>query len=162
MEPTQGDLALLEMPVARRLLESQIPARLAYTALDGTPRAIPMAFHWTGEAVVFGTWHDAPKVPAIRARPAIALTIDSEDQPYNVLMIRGTAIIDIVEGVPPEYAAAVERYMGTEQGRAWVEQIGRMYSRMARLTVRPEWVGLLDFETRFPSGIARRMHRPPA
>jgi len=41
----QGDLALLEDPVAKRLLESPVPARLAYTWTDGTPRVVPIEFH---------------------------------------------------------------------------------------------------------------------
>ena len=37
-----GSLALLEDPVAQRLLHATIPARLAYTALDGSPRVVPI------------------------------------------------------------------------------------------------------------------------
>ena len=43
----QGDLALLQHPTSQELLHSKIPARLAYVALDGTPRVIPIWFHWT-------------------------------------------------------------------------------------------------------------------
>ena len=32
-----------------------------------------------------------------------------------------------------------------------------MSPQMARIGIRPEWVGILDFETRFPSAIAKRM-----
>ena len=162
MDPKQGDRTLLDHPVAQRLLASRIPARLAYVALDATPRVVPMAFHWTGEEFVAATWPEAEKVAALRARPQVALTIDSEDQPYKVLSVRGAARVEIVEGVPDEYAAAVERYSGAEAGRAWLEQIGRIMPQMARIAIRPEWVGVLDFETRFPSGLARRMAPPVA
>jgi general stress protein 26 len=157
METKQGDLALLQDPVAQRLLQSRIPARLAYVALDATPRVVPIVFHWTGDEVVVATWPDAEKVDAIRARPRVALTIDSDEQPFKVLTLRGAATVEIVDRVPEEYAAAVERYSGAEAGRAWLEQIGRIFPRMARIAIRPEWVGLLDFETRFPSGIAKGM-----
>jgi hypothetical protein len=46
----QGDLRLLDSDVARRLLSSTIPARLAYIATDGTPRVVATWFHWTGES----------------------------------------------------------------------------------------------------------------
>jgi hypothetical protein len=36
-ELPQGDLALLDHPVVHELLNSAIPARLGYVALDGTP-----------------------------------------------------------------------------------------------------------------------------
>jgi nitroimidazol reductase NimA-like FMN-containing flavoprotein (pyridoxamine 5'-phosphate oxidase superfamily) len=155
--PTQGDLALLQDPVAQQLLQSTIPARLAYTWTDGTPRVIPIAFHWTGEEVVMGTPPDAPKVAALRANPAVALTIDSNEMPYKVLLIRGTTTLEEMEGVVPEYALATIRYMGEEQGRAWNAQIGAMSPRMTRIAMQPTWVGILDFETRFPSALAKRM-----
>jgi hypothetical protein len=36
---------VLNDPLAQELLNSNIPARLAYTGLDGSPRAIPIGFH---------------------------------------------------------------------------------------------------------------------
>ena len=41
----QGSLELLEDPVATALLDSAIPARLAYTWMDGSPRVVPIWFH---------------------------------------------------------------------------------------------------------------------
>ena len=46
----QGDLALLNEPLAQELLHAAIPARLAYVWSDGTPRVVPIWFQWTGEA----------------------------------------------------------------------------------------------------------------
>jgi hypothetical protein len=66
------------------------------------------------------------------------------------------------QGAPDESAAAAERYFGEEQGRAWVQQVGGMVSQMARIFIQPEWVGILDFETRFPSAIERAMERVQA
>lgn len=63
----------------------------------------------------------------------------------------------VVEGVAPEYAAAARRYFGEEQGKAWVDQMGPLFSQMARLTIRPSWVGTLDFEARFPSAVEKAM-----
>jgi len=65
MPVKQGDLGLLRHPVAQELLASKIPARLAYVATDGTPRVIPIWFHWTGTAFVLGTPPKAPKVKAL-------------------------------------------------------------------------------------------------
>jgi hypothetical protein len=59
----QGDLALLEDDVARQLLASTVPARLAYVWKDGTPRVVPMWFHWDGSEVVLGSPPGAPKLP---------------------------------------------------------------------------------------------------
>ena len=153
----EKSLALLNDPVAQEMLRSTIPARLAYTWHDGTPRVGPIWFHWTGEEIVLGGPTDAPKVAALRTHPQVALTIDGNAFPYQVLLLRGTAAVEIVAGVVPEYALAARRYFGEEQGAAWVAQIGTITSEMARIAIRPEWVGILDFQTRFPSAIAKRM-----
>ena len=55
----------------------------------------------------------------------------------------------------PEYAASARRVLGEEQGNAWADQVAAMSPRMARMFIQPEWVGVLDFETRFPSAIER-------
>ena len=36
-------------------------------------------------------------------------------------------------------------------------KVRRMYSHMTRVSVRPEWVSILDFETRSSSAIAEAM-----
>ena len=56
MPAQQGDLALLHHPVAQELLHSTNPARLAYSWHDGTPRVVPIWFHWTGQEVVPVAW----------------------------------------------------------------------------------------------------------
>jgi len=153
----QGDLELLNDPMAQELLRSTIPARLAYTWPDGTPRAVPIWFHWTGDEIVMVSPHDAPKVQALQANPSVAITIDSESWPHKVLLLRGAAQVELVDGIAAEYEAAARRYFGEEQGVAWTEQVSQMLLRTARIAVRPDWVGILDFQTRFPEAMAKRM-----
>ena len=61
------------------------------------------------------------------------------------------------DSVTPEYAAAAERYFGPENGKQWVGMVGSMFDSMSRVTIRPNHVAILDFETRFPSRIAAKM-----
>ena len=157
MAPASGDLSLLDDPVAQELLGSAVPARLAYIWPDGTPRVVPIWFHWDGSEVVMGSPADATKVSAISGNPNVAVTIDANDWPYHVLLIRGTAHVEIIDGVPDEYAAAARRYFGEEQGSAWAGQVSQIMDQMARIAVRPEQVTILDFQTRFPEALARRM-----
>src|SRR5690349_12360990 len=142
MPCTQGDLALLQHPAAKELLQSKIPARLAYVWTDGTPRVVPIWFHWNGSEFVMGTPPKAPKLKALAKNPKVALTIDDNTFPHKVLLIRGTARLVPVDGVAPEYASAADRYFGAEQGKAWVAQMGSMVPSMVRVVVTPEWVGL--------------------
>lgn len=155
MPVKQGDLELLQQPVAKELLASNIPARVAYVASDGTPRVVPIWFHWTGSEIVLGTPPNAPKVKSLKKNPKVAITIDDNQFPHKVLLIRGTARLEDVAGVVPEYAMAAERYFGKEQGAAWLKQLRAMTSNMVRIAIKPEWVGLLDFQTRFPSAISK-------
>jgi len=153
MPVKQGGLDLLETPAARDLLLSKIPARLAYVWMDGTPRVVPIWFHWNGTEIVMATPPKAPKLRALAKNPKVSLTIDDNTFPHKVLLIRGTARTETLKGIVPEYALAADRYFGREQGEAWVKQMADMISSMVRVTITPEWVGLLDFQTRFPSAL---------
>ena len=149
----QGDLVLLQHPASQELLNSKIPARLAYIATDGTPRVIPIWFHWNGHDIVMASPPKAPKLKALARNPKVSLTIDDNTFPHNVLLVRGTARLEPLNRIVPEYATAAERYFGPEQGKAWVNNLASMISSMVRITITPEWVGLLDFQTRFPSAL---------
>jgi nitroimidazol reductase NimA-like FMN-containing flavoprotein (pyridoxamine 5'-phosphate oxidase superfamily) len=150
---TTGDASLLDDSVAKELLASRIPARLAYVWTDGTPRVVPIWFHWTGDEIVFGTPANAPKTTALSDGARVAVTIDGNDWPYHSLVVRGPARVNRQEGVVDEYALAATRYFGEAQGRAWVAQFPDDIP-MVRIAVRPEHVTILDFETRFPSAIS--------
>jgi hypothetical protein len=155
MKPVhQGGLDLLQHPASQELLHSKIPARLAYIGTDGTPRVIPIWFHWNGRNIVLATPPKAPKLKALAKNPKVSLTIDDNTFPHKVLLVRGTARLEPVDGIVPEYIAAADRYFGPEQGKAWVGQLKTMISSMVRITITPEWVGLLDFQTRFPSALS--------
>ena len=148
---------MLNDPVAQKLLHSPLPARLAYVWKDGSPRVVPIGFHWDGKQIVLGTPPAAPKLKVIDGAK-VALTIDQSDVlPYKVLYIRGTAHVTIVDGIVPEYKLMCMRVMGPEGGAAWLKQIEPMSPKMARVAITPEWVGVLDFETRFPSAIEKAM-----
>jgi pyridoxamine 5'-phosphate oxidase-like protein len=159
MATQQGNLALLQDPVAQQLLQSTVPARLAYTWHDGTPRVVPIWFHWNGQEIVLGTPPDAPKMKVLHDGAKVAVTIDSDRMPYKVLQIRGTVRLDTVEGVSMEYAASARRILGEQQGQAWLAQVTPITRRMVRIFIKPEWVAVLDFEARFPSAIERAMER---
>lgn len=150
----QGDLKLLQDPASQELLKSKIPARLAYVWMDGTPRVVPIWFHWNGKEIVMASPPKAPKLKALAKNPKVSLTIDDNTFPHRVLLIRGTAQLETVEGIVPEYEACAARYFEPEMAKGWLSQLRGMVSSMVRITITPEWVGLLDFKTRFPSALA--------
>jgi Pyridoxamine 5'-phosphate oxidase len=155
MQPVrQGGLELLQHPASQELLHSRIPARLAYVWTDGTPRVIPIWFHWDGKEFVMASPPKAPKLKALRKNPKVSLTIDDNVFPHKVLLVRGSARLEEVDGIVPEYLAAAERYFDPELAQAWIKQLRTLVSSMVRITITPEWVGLLDFKTRFPSALS--------
>jgi hypothetical protein len=162
MDLPQGDLRLLETDIAQRLLRSTIPARLAYIATDGTPRVMSTWFVWTGDELVTATFTYCPplgierparRLRALRTNPDVAVTIDTEPQPPEVLLLRGRVSITEVDGMVPEQAQAARRYLGEEGGPAYVAQAEHPHTRMARIALRPTWVGVLDFQHRLPGVI---------
>jgi len=162
MTTKQGSVDLLNDAVAQQLLQSRLPAHLAYTWTDGTPRVVPIWFHWNGSELVFGTPADAPKTKALTDGAQVAVTIDTDTMPHKVLLIRGTIRTDRVHGLAPEYAAAGRRMLGDEAAEGWLDQAGALIPEMARIYLKPEWVGVIDFETRFPNALERAMARSQA
>src|SRR5699024_9625002 len=75
--PTATSDAIVETmntdPYVQQLLQAPIPARLAYTGLDGNPRVVPVAYLWDGAAFVVASPPDWYKVRAIAANPTVAL-----------------------------------------------------------------------------------------
>ena len=145
---------ILADPVAQRVLRTCTLTRLGYTAGDGTPRVIPIGYVWTGSAFLLHTVPHSAKVSALTAHPRVAMTIDTETFPPNVLLVRGSAAVQIIDGVPPEYLDSGRRFIDDdEQYRSWEAGVRALYKQVARVVITPEWVKILDFETRLPSAV---------
>ena len=144
---------ILHRPHSQELLARDI-TRLAYVAKDGTPRNVPIGFTWNGSEIVMCTSTNAPKLHALRANPMVALTIDTEVHPPKILLIRGRAELDVVDGIPDEYMEMNTTYtMTPEQRVEWEAQVRSLYDGMVRIVVTPTWVKLIDFETTLPSAV---------
>jgi general stress protein 26 len=150
MKLPQGHVKLLDTSTAQRLLVGSPVARLAYNGKDGMPRLIPVNFLWTGEELVIGAFADTYKVRDLRARPDVAICIDTADGLPQALMLRGKVTLTEVEGVLPEYATMQRQVMGDEAGNAYLAAIDKPGLRMVRIGLHPAWAGVLDFQERFP------------
>jgi len=144
---------VLNRPISQELLARDL-TRLAYVATDGTPRSIPIAFTWNGKEIVMCTSTNAPKLASLRANPMVALTIDTEVHPPKILLIRGQAELDVVEGIPEEYLQMNGSYeMTPEQRVEWEREVRSLYDGMVRIVVTPTWAKLIDFETTLPTAV---------
>ncbi|HLU37157.1 MAG TPA: pyridoxamine 5'-phosphate oxidase family protein [Thermomicrobiales bacterium] len=144
---------VLTDPVAQRLYDSVDLARLAYSAKDGSPRVIPIGYRWNGTGFNLYTAPNAPKLDALRHDPRVALTIDTESFPPNVLLVRGTATIQIIDGVPDEYLDMNRRHTDPATYAEWEAGVRGLYKQMALIQITPTWAKVLDFQTRLPSAI---------
>ncbi len=144
---------ILNRPLSQELLARDL-TRLGYVATDGTPRAIPIGFTWNGAEIVMCTPTNAPKLSALRRNPAVALTIDTEVHPPKILLIRGRAELDVVDGIPDEFLQMNGTYeMTAEQRVVWEAEVRSLYDGMVRIVVTPTWAKLIDFETTLPSAV---------
>ena len=144
---------ILAKPYAQQLLNGPEPARMAYNGLDGDPRVIPIGFWTEGERVVMATVPKSAKVAALRKNPKVALTIDQGAFPPKVLLIRGTAEVELVDGIPDGYLNAGHKVMTDDQYPEWVAGVQGLYDEMVVITITPTWAKLLDFETTIPQAV---------
>ncbi|WP_329125232.1 pyridoxamine 5'-phosphate oxidase family protein [Streptomyces sp. NBC_01353] len=144
---------VLNRPMSQELLARDL-VRLAYVAKDGTPRVVPIGFTWNGSEIVMCTPTNAPKLSALRDNPSVALTIDTEVHPPKILLIRGRAELDVVEGIPDEFLQSNGAYtMTPEQRVEWEAEVRSLYDGMVRIVATPTWAKLIDFETTLPSAV---------
>nr|WP_055501649.1 hypothetical protein [Nonomuraea pusilla] len=64
---------------------------------------VPFAFAWNGSETV-------RKLRALRENRMVALTIGAEPRPPWILLVRGRAGLDVVDGVPDEHLQATGAY----------------------------------------------------
>jgi Pyridoxamine 5'-phosphate oxidase len=161
MQPSEVS-EVLEKPISQELLDRDL-VRLAYVAKDGTPRVVPIGFTWSGSEVVMCTPTNAPKLVSLRRNPAVALTVDTEVHPPKILLMRGEAVLDEVEGIPDEYLQMSGTYeMTPEQRVEWEAEVRSLYDSMVRIVVRPTWVKLIDFDETLPTPVEELIRRRDA
>jgi Pyridoxamine 5'-phosphate oxidase len=150
---------ILSKPISQEMLNRDI-ARLAYVAKAGTPRVVPIAFTWNGTEVVMCTTTNAPKLASLRRNAAVALTIDTEVHPPKILLLRGEAVLDEVEGIPDEYLQMNGAYgMTPEQRVEWEAEVRSLYDSMVRIVVTPTWAKLIDFDETLPTPVEELVRR---
>jgi len=54
-------------------------------------------------------------------------------------------VVEIIDGVVPEYLAAARRTMDAEAAAEFEQNVRGMYDQMARIAITPHWVRYYDF-----------------
>lgn len=113
-------------PNVELLLDSAIPARLAWVDGKGHPRVVPIWFHWTGEQLAVATFAGARKLDEITSGTVVAVTIDSQTFPYRGLKIRGPIELVANKGLADEYRHAAIRYLGPNVAERWCANLSHL------------------------------------
>jgi Pyridoxamine 5'-phosphate oxidase len=158
----EAALQVLATPLAQKLLHTEFVCRLGYVGPDGYPRVVPIGYIWKDRRFVICTAWNAPKVKALQSNPRVGLTIDTLTQPPHILLVRGSAALELVDGVPDDYLEASRRYVPPEQWSAFETQVRGLYDQMARISITAEWAKLIDFETTLPSAVEELVSRRSA
>jgi len=136
---------ILRPPLTRNvalLLDSHIPARMAWVSRAGRPRIVPMWFHWTGAELVMVAFAGAAKLEEIAEGDEVAASIDTETFPYRGLRMRGPVTLEPSDGLREEYRIAAARVLGPSAGEAWCRSLegrGQVAIRLA-----PRWAAEWD------------------
>lgn len=153
---------VMELPISRQLLRDEPIMHLSYTAPDGAPRVIPIGYVWDGARFLMWTVPDSVKVGALQADGRVAITIDVMGPPPRVLLARGRAALETVDGVPDGYLQASHRTLPQEAWDDFDTQVRGLYKQMTVITVTPDWARLLDFETTAPAAVEKLMREQAA
>jgi hypothetical protein len=151
--------AVMAKPIAQQLVHDEPLMRMSYTGLDGGPRVIPIAYLWDGTSFLVWTIPISAKVRALQTDPRVAITVDVQGPPPRVLLARGRAQLEPVDGVPDGYLEASHRTMPQEMWASFDAQVRSLYDQMVAITITPEWAKLLDFEETAPEAVEKMAAR---
>jgi len=145
---------ILTDTVTLDLVKKQPITQIAYAALNGSPRAVPLGYLLRDGKFLFFTIPTSGKVAALHRDPRIALSIDVYPPPC-CLLVRGTAELREEPNLPDEYLEASFRTMPEQQHAEFEEQVRALYDSMVRIEVTPTWVRLNDFQRTAPRAVER-------
>jgi PPOX class probable F420-dependent enzyme len=144
----------LDDPVVAALLSEPNLARLAYVGPDGAPHVVPIWFACIDGDIIMVTGPKAAKVRALEANPKVAVSIDSPNPPYKVLLVDGEASLEPVQGMVPEYRPIVERYLGPQGAEAYLAALLPCVKRQVRIRIQPRTHRIFDFVKRYPKSLS--------
>lgn len=86
-------------------------------------------------------------IPNLATRRQVAVTIDPGHSPADAqaLLIRGTATLETVDGIPEEYIVAAAKTMTPDGAAEFEVAVQAMYTQMVRISIEPGWARFYDF-----------------
>ncbi len=98
---------------ARALLERPVIANIATVGAGGHPQLTPVWIDVDGDDLVFNTARGRAKDRNLRRDPHVAISVVDPDDPYNVVVVRGTAE-DTEDGADEVIDSLAKKYLGVD------------------------------------------------
>jgi PPOX class probable F420-dependent enzyme len=117
----------------QRLLQGRNLAFISTLSKDGSPHITPMWADMEGDVILINTFESSAKSKNIQKDPRIAISVVENNNPYNMVSIKGTVIDQTTEGADEHLKKLAKRYLGI--GKYYYREPNR---RRVILKIKPE------------------------
>jgi PPOX class probable F420-dependent enzyme len=100
---------------ARALLARPILATLATVAPDGGPQVTPLWIEVDGDDLLVNTAQGRIKARNLDRDHRVAVTVLDPDDPYNVVVVRGTVTDVTTDGADAHIDRLAKKYLGVDE-----------------------------------------------
>lgn len=100
---------------ARELLARPVLATLATVAADGSPQVTPLWIEVDGDDLLVNTAEGRAKARNVARDQRVAVSVVDPDDPYNVVVVKGTAVDVTTEGADAHIDRLAKKYLGVDE-----------------------------------------------
>ena len=127
-----------------RLFQGRNLAFISTLSKDGSPHITPMWADMEGDLILINTFESSAKSKNITRDPRIAISVVENNNPYNMVSIKGRVIEQTTEGADEHLKKLAKRYLGI--GKYYYREPNR---RRIILKIKPEKVMGLSIHPAF-------------
>lgn len=99
---------------AKALLARPVLATVATVAGDGSPQVTPVWVDLDGDDVLFNTAEGRAKARNLARDPRVSVSVIDPDDPYNVVMVRGTVTEVTTDGADEHIDRLAKKYLNVD------------------------------------------------
>jgi PPOX class probable F420-dependent enzyme len=100
---------------ARTLIARPVLATLATVAADGGPQVTPLWIEADGDDLLVNTARGRAKARNVERDQRVAVSVIDPDDPYNVVVVRGTAVEVTTNGADTHIDHLAKKYLGVDE-----------------------------------------------
>ena len=145
LEPSKSYGAWSGTEVERFLQENRIPLRLSFESRNG-PIIVPLWFEYRDSRMVSCSPEESTLVKSLKARPAVAFDVSTNDLPYRGVRGRGRAACTTATD-NAQLETLLTKYLGGTDGQLAQWLLNRS-GRESIIIIEPEWLTSWDFSER--------------